>query len=62
MSANDELADELKELELMRLDGDLNNEWEYNFIESVYAQFTAGRSLSAVQVEKIEEIYDRHNP
>lgn len=56
---NKELSDELETLEILRLEGEIENEWEYNFIESVYKQYQAGYSLTDVQVEKIEETYDK---
>lgn len=33
--------------------------WEANFIDSLSRQMQAGRSLTAAQVEKLEEIWER---
>lgn len=34
-------------------------DWEVNFIDSLSRQMEAGRSLTAAQVEKLEEIWER---
>jgi hypothetical protein len=54
-----ELKQELSELYLMSLEGDLS-EWESNFINDMQDMFDKGRSLSEKQVELIEQLYDRH--
>lgn len=54
-----ELKQQISDLYLLSLEGELN-EWESNFIEDMQEKFDKGRSFSEKEVDRIEQLYDRH--
>lgn len=57
--ANAELKEQVEELYDYICNEENGNAWEQDFMLSIWKQFIdQGRSLSAKQIEKIEELYD----
>lgn len=57
---NDELERQIICLVDLSLEGEIDNEWEFQFIESMALRLEKGYSFTESQVDKVHELYEKY--
>lgn len=58
--ANDIFGKKLCDLAELMLEGDIQNEWECQFISDMVDRFEKGWNFTDPQVDKVNELHDKH--
>lgn len=58
--ANDVFGKKIADLAELMLEGDITNEWECEFIESMIDRFEKGYNFTDNQIEKVNELHEKH--